>query len=254
MLAITSIDLWWATSNANGIKPWAKKLTLNGVLNTVSEAKKNSGNDEQEIKAALSKHPEVIVEIEQGTLVSRVQPTEFDDPIFYNPNSDTRYGDQKKEIGVCYVAGSSEVAIAETFQHGPDGPGTPVLIKDIEERSLHQLITARPLKVVDVGRLAARAGKKLRHIVEAKGQGSEGYALTQLVSAVSMRHSDEIDGLIYTSTVFPAAVSLVGCNLVLFGGRETQLVAESAAPLAEVLLVSGETAVEFLVSLSLSVE
>lgn len=219
----------------------------------VSGAKKQSSDVEQEFQSALSKHQDVVVTIDADTLWARVQPTEYDNPVFYNRNSDTRYGDPAKEIGVCYVAGSSKVAIAETFQHGPGGPDSSVLMEDIMDRSLHQLKAARTLKVIDVGVLAAYTGRKVRAIVEAKGQGSEGYSLTQTLSAVSMRYSDEIDGLLYTSTVLPGAASLEWCNLVLFEGRKTQLVPVSSEPLAEALLTDDKTAVEFLVDLNLSV-
>ena len=219
----------------------------------VSGAKKQSSDVEQEFQSALSKHPDVVVTIDADSSWARVQPTEHKNPVFYNRDSDTRYGDPAKEIGVCYVAGSSKVAIAETFQHGPDGPGSSVLMKDIMDRSLHQLRAARPLNVIDVGQLSAYAGRKLRDIVQAKGQGSEGYDLTQTLSAMSMRYSPEIDGLLYTSTVFPRAASLEGCNLVLFEGRETQLLPVSSEPLAEALLTDDKTAVEFLVDLNLSV-
>lgn len=209
---------------------------------------------EKDIQSALSKHPEVIIDLDEGTPVYRVQPTCHEDPFFYNPDSDSRYGDKNREIGVCYVACSSEVAIAETFQHGPNGQGTPVLIKEIEERSLYPLKTARVLKMIDVARLSAYTGNKLRDIVKVKGQGSEGYSLTQTLSAVCMRHSDEIDGLVYTSTVLPS-VSRDECNLALFGGRATQLVSDGkASPLMEVVLENGQTAVEFLDSLKVTVE
>ena len=219
----------------------------------VSGAKKQSGDGEQEFKAALSNNPDIWVEIDADTSWARIQPTRYPDPVFYNRGSDTRFGLREKEIGVCYVAGSSKVAIAETFQHGPGGPGTSVLMQDIMERSLHQLKAARTLKVIDVGQLAACMGWKLREIVQAKGQGSEGYELTQMLSAMCMRHGLEVDGLLYVSTVFPKAASLEGCNLVLFEGRETQLVPVSSEPLAEALLTDGKTAVEFLLDLKLSV-
>ena len=131
-------------------------------------------------------------------------------PVFYNRDSDTRYGDPAKEIGVCYVAGSSKVAIAETFQHGPDGPGSSVLMKDIMDRSLHQLKAARPLNVIDVGQLSAYAGRKLRDIVQAKGQGSEGYDLTQMLSAMSMRYSPEIEVSSIPLLCFPEQLHLKG--------------------------------------------
>ncbi|WP_460115393.1 RES family NAD+ phosphorylase [Pseudomonas sp. H2_D02] len=215
---------------------------------------KNKNSDVEAIQSVIAEHPEVIVEIATDTQLSRIQPTRHKNPLYYNENSISRFGDLHKEIGVCYVAGSSEVAIAETFQHGADGPDSPVLLTEIQERSLHQLKAARPLRVIDVARAAAFGGHKLRHLVEAKGQGSEGYLLPQTLSAAIMRDKGNFDGLLYISTVFPAAASMEGCNLALFGGRETQLIAESSKPLLEVELDSGKTAVEFLVELKVSVE
>lgn len=208
----------------------------------------------EEIQLIILKHPELVIEIGVDSQLMRVQPTRHKDPVFYNSDSNSRYGDFNKEIGVCYVAGSSEVAIAETFQHGVDGPGSPVLFTEIQERSLHQLRVVRPLKVIDVARLAAFGGYRLRHLVEAKGQGSEGYSLPQALSAAIMRCEGNFDGLLYTSTVFPAAASIDGCNLVLFGGRETQLVPKSSEPLTAVQLKGDKTAIEFLLDLNVTVE
>src|SRR5450830_376304 len=149
-----------------------------------------------EIDAELSKRPELILEIDEGFVVSRCQPTMYDsDPPFYNPKSDSRYGDLLKTIGVWYVAGSCEVAIAETFQHGRVGPGTPVLRGEIEGCSLHELKTAHVLRLVNVERLSTYMGGKLRDLVKAKGQGSEGYLRTQMLSAAIMRLSSKVDGL-----------------------------------------------------------
>ncbi|WP_122317034.1 RES family NAD+ phosphorylase [Pseudomonas cichorii] len=219
----------------------------------MSEEKTHSQDIELGIQSALQKHPEVVIEIEKGTPFFRVQPTRHKDPVFYNKNSDSRYGDLTREFGVYYVAASKEVAIAEIFQHGGAGPGTPVLVTEIQAMSVHQLATDRTLRVVDVARASTFVGRKLRQLVEAKGQGSEGYRLTQSLSATIMRHSREIDGLLYTSTVFPAA-SNKGFNLVLFERRKTQLMPVSSKPLMEVELTGGQTAVEFLLDLNLNVE
>ncbi|MBW9242058.1 MULTISPECIES: RES family NAD+ phosphorylase [Pseudomonas] len=220
----------------------------------VDEEKKQSQDVEQKIQSALLKHPEVIVDFKKGTPFFRVQPTRHKDPVFYNKNSDSRYGDLNKEIGVCYVAANTAVAIAETLQHGGEGPGSPVLMSEIQGMSVHELAADRDLRLVDVARMSAYVGgHKLRHLVEAKGQGSEGYSLTQTVSAACMRHSKEIDGFLYTSTVFPAA-SNDGCNVVLFEGRKKQLVPVSSKPLTEVELENGQTAIEFLADLDVTVE
>ncbi len=83
------------------------------------------------------------------------------DPLYYNRNSDTRYGDPQKKIGTCYVAFSDRVALAETLQHGRSGAGSPVLQSEVEKRSLHHLQTTRQLVVVDAAALARNAGKTL---------------------------------------------------------------------------------------------
>lgn len=208
-----------------------------------------------EIQSEIALHPELIVKVDKDFVVSRAQPKEYDaDPPFYNPASDSRYGDLLKEIGVWYVAGSREVAIAETFQHGRAGPGNPVLRGEIEGCSLHQLKTARVLKLVNVERLSTYMGGKLRDLVKAKGQGSEGYLRTQMLSAAIMRLDSKVDGLYYGSTVFPSPGSWDGCNFALFNEGTPQLSPVSILPLPEVLLASDETAIELLVSLKVSVE
>jgi hypothetical protein len=208
-----------------------------------------------DVEAELSKRPELILEIDQGFKVFRGQPSMFDShPPFYNPKSDSRYGDFLKAIGVWYVAGSREVAIAETFQHGQAGPGTPVLRSEIEGCSLHELETARVLRLVNVERLSSYMGGKLRDLVKAKGQGSAGYLRTQMLSAAIMRLGSKVDGLYYGSTVFPSPGSRDGCNFALFDGCGPQLSPVSITPLVEVLLESDETAIEFLVGLKVSLE
>ncbi|MDR0278381.1 MAG: RES family NAD+ phosphorylase [Paucimonas sp.] len=207
-----------------------------------------------EIRAAISSHGLPLVDIAPGTLVWRVQETRFSDPLFYNPQSDSRYGDPQRLIGVCYVAGSDLVAVAETLQHGKAGAGEPVLAKEIEARSLHQLEAARALRVVDAGVLARNAGKRLRDIVGSKGQGSTGYAYTQVLSGVVMRHGLEVDGLLYPSQVYPISASFRGCNLALFAGRAVQLEAVGKQVFGELELSSGETVGEFLNRLRIPVE
>lgn len=194
--------------------------------------------------------------LEQGVTTARVQLTEHRDPIYYNskPDSNSRYAHLFRKVGVLYVALSSELAIAETLQHGQAGPGSPVSVSEIEARSLHQLQTVRPLKLVDVGLLTAGAGFKPRDVVQAKGQGSEGYLLTQMISTVCMEHSQEIDGLYYGSSVYAPTGSSQGCNVVLFEGRDPQVVAFGAQPLMEAVLPNGSTAIEFLLDLNLVVE
>ena len=198
------------------------------------------------------KHPEIFIALKKGAELARTQATHYPNPVFYNKNSDSRYGDLKKELGVCYVATSNEVAIAETFQHGGGGPGTPVLISEVQGMSVHRFRTARKLRLVDVFRVGAFMGYPLRDLVEAKGQGGEGYLLPQTMSAAIMRYSEDIDGLLYTSQVF-ASASNDSC-IVLFERKKPQLVLVSSKPLVELELTNGQTAVEFLTDLKVTVE
>ena len=209
---------------------------------------------QDEIHATIAAHGLPIVSIQPGTLVWRVQETVHANPLFYNPDSDSRYGDPHRAIGVCYVAGSDLVAVAETLQHGKAGTGSPVLIKELEARSLHQLETTRVLRVVDAGMLARNAGRRLKDIVESKGQGSTGYTWTQALSGVVMRHGLEVDGMLYPSQVYPLTGSFKGCNLALFDGRGLQLEAVGKQGLRELELSSGETVGEFLNRLRIAVE
>ena len=206
------------------------------------------------IRAAITAYGLPFTEIPAGTVAWRVQESGYPDPLFYNSNSDSRYGDPQRLLGVCYVAGSDVVAVAETVQHGKAGAGSPVIRSEIEARSLHELQTARTLHVVDAGMLARNTGKRLKDIVESKGQGSEGYAWTQALSDVLMRHEDNIDGIIYPSQVYPVSGSFKGCNLALFAGRKLQLQALGKQPFGELELSSGETVGEFLNRLRIPIE
>lgn len=209
---------------------------------------------DQLIQSALSDHPLPLSVIDQGKIVFRVQPSDKTDPVFYNRSSNSRYGDKNQETGVCYVAGSGEVAVAETLQHGRKGPGTRVLQSEIESKSLHQMKTARDLNVVDAARLAANSGRKLSDIVASKGQGSKGYTLSQAISAACMKQGLDVDGIIYPSRVYPITGVFEGCNLALFEGRETQLIPDGDTPLVEVELSTGETIGELLIRLKVVVE
>ncbi|MBD8577546.1 RES family NAD+ phosphorylase [Pseudomonas syringae] len=210
---------------------------------------------EDNLKGAL-KEKSPFYTLDKGALTSRVQLTRHENPLYYNGKADSnsRYAHIFRKVGVLYVARSPELAIAESFQHGQTGPGSPVLVSEIVERSLHQLEAVRPLKLVDIGLLLAGAGYKPRDVVQAKGQGSEGYFFPQMISTVCMEHSQEIDGLYYGSSVYAPTGSPHGCNIVLFEGREPQLVPVSASPLMETLLTDGSTAVEFLMKLNVIVE
>ncbi|HKS13676.1 MAG TPA: RES family NAD+ phosphorylase [Pseudomonas sp.] len=180
------------------------------------------------------------------TPVYRVQESRYPDPVFYNADSDSRYGDPLKAIGVIYVACSDVTAVAETLQHGNDGVNSPVLAAQIEERSLHTLVTARTLRLVDAAELARNSGERLKAIVESRGQGTEGYAYTRALSSLVMRHELQVDGILYPSQVYPVTGSLAGCNLVLFAGRPDQLIAISKQPLIDLELSTGETVGELL--------
>ena len=220
-----------------------------------NEVSMEKNDVEVKLKAVLAKRPPYFA-VEEEKALSRVQLTEHKDPVYYNrkPDSNSRYAHKERKIGVLYVAGSPELAVAESFQHGQSGPGTPVSLKEIEERSIHQLKPARVLKLIDAGRLAAFAGLKPKDVIQSKGQGGEGYELTQAISSVCMEHSDEIDGIIYGSSVYAPAGAFEGCNIVLFEGRGTQVKPDGATPLMEAVLPSGATAVEFLEGLDLIVE
>ncbi|GJN52534.1 RES family NAD+ phosphorylase [Pseudomonas tohonis] len=208
----------------------------------------------QTIQDAIEKHGLPLTEIPKGTPTFRVQETEHSNPLFYNPKSDSRYGDPQGTIGVCYVAFSDVVAVAETVQHGKAGEGTPVTQQEIEARSLHELEAARLLKVVDSARLVANTGRRLGAIVQSKGQGSQGYAFTQALSDVVMRHTDHVDGIIYTSQVYPSAGRQNECNLALFADRPEQLKAVRKTPLGELELSTEETVGELLNRLQVPIE
>lgn len=208
---------------------------------------------DQLIQAALSEHGLPYTVFDQGK-VRRVQPTERGrDARFYNTNSNSRYGHREGKVGVCYVAGSGEAAVAETLQHGKTGPGSPVLQSEIERLSLYTLIIARELKLVDAAALAANSGFKLDAIVGSKGQEAEGYMLSQALSAACMQFED-VDGILYPSRVYPKTGSFEGCNIALFGGRETQLLLDCDIPLMDHEFSTGETIGEMLIRLKVQVE
>ncbi|WP_455921437.1 RES family NAD+ phosphorylase [Pseudomonas putida] len=207
--------------------------------------------DTEAVQRFLFEREDVWVKLKAKTALFRV--TGYPSAIFYHPGSISRYSDPEQEVGVCYVAGSPEVAIAETFQSGREGHGSPVLVAEIRNASLHRLETARPLKLVDVQRLSSYLGGKLGAITEARGQGESGYSVTQQLSGICMRSDSEIDGLIYSSVAYGRALSMEGHNLVLFEGRSTQLQAISALPVASVMLPGNITALELLLRLKVNV-
>ena len=208
----------------------------------------------QLIVNAITRHGLPIQRIACATRVYRVQHCGFKNPIYYNRNSDSRYGDPQLAIGVCYVALSDIVAVAETLQHGRAGSASPVLRSEIAMLALHELKATRELVVVDAGALARNAGSPLQAIVASKGQGSVGYLYTQLLSGVVMRHAAQVDGILYPSQVYPITASLAGCNLVLFEGRGDQLTALRCRALDDLLLSTDETVGEVLLRTQVAVQ
>ncbi|RRV46200.1 RES family NAD+ phosphorylase [Pseudomonas sp. p106] len=209
----------------------------------------------EQVLQALNRYPELVRQIPVHTLLHRVQPSRYDaNPINYRANSDTRYADPAKQVGVYYLGFSEEVAVAESFQPGQGVDDQQVRLSQLEQTSLHQLKAARNLSVVDVAALANRATHhKVRDIVQAKGQGRQGYALPQKFSQACMQLA-EIDGLLYQSAVYTVTGSMNGCNLVLFEGRTPQVEAMSHRRVMEAVFSNGETAIEFLDSLGVALE
>jgi len=204
---------------------------------------------------ALNKYPELLRQLSADIFLYRIQPSRYDaNPVNYRADSDTRYADPAKQVGVYYLGFSEEVAVAESFQPGQGIDDQPVRLSQLEQTSLHLLKTARKLCVVDVAALANRATHhKIRDIVQAKGQGREGYALTQKISQACMHH-DRVDGLLYQSAVYTVTGSMQGCNVVLFEGRSKQVKAISHQPVMAAVLAHGETVIEFLDSLGVALE
>jgi len=204
---------------------------------------------------ALNKYPELLKQLPANTFLHRVQPCRYDaNPVNYRADSDTRYADPSKRVGVYYLGCSAEVAVAESFQPGQGVDDQPVRFSQLQQASLHLLKAARKLCLVDVAALANRATHhKIRDIVQAKGQGKEGYALTRKISQVCMSQ-DHVDGLLYLSAVYTVTGAMEGCNIVLFEGRSTQIQAISHQPVSIAVLPNGETVVEFLCSLGVALE
>ncbi|WP_205300473.1 RES family NAD+ phosphorylase [Pantoea sp. Ap-967] len=209
----------------------------------------------RQVLETLKCYPELVRQLAGGTVLHRVQPSRYDaNPVHYRADSDTRYADPTKQVGVYYLGFTEAVAIAESFQPGQGVDDQSVSLRQLQQTSLHRLKTARVLNVVDVAALANRATyHKVRDIVQAKGQGREGYALTQNLSQACMAIA-EVDGLLYQSAVYTVTGSLDGCNLVLFEGRKRQVEAVSHQRVMEALLSNGETAIELLESLGVVLE
>lgn len=124
-----------------------------------------------EIKEALERYPDLVRQIPEGTVLYRVQPSRYDaNPVNYRADSDTRYADPDKSLGVYYLGFTQEVSVAESFQPGQGVDDQPVRLSQLNGTSLHQLKAARILNVIDVAALANRATHhKVRDMVQAKG-------------------------------------------------------------------------------------
>lgn len=201
----------------------------------------------------LSRHKDLTRTIPKDTELHRTQPSKYDaTPINYKTDSDTRYADPEQKTGVFYLGFSEKVAIAESFQSGQGVDNQAVLQAVLDASSLHRYTTTRPLNLVDVGVLANRiTNDKLRDLVQAKGQGAQGYKLTRALSQMCMQQGKQIDGLLYPSAVYSVSGSMVSCNLVLFSGRGTQVAPVDYKPVAGALLSDDETSEEFLESLGI---
>ncbi len=207
--------------------------------------------------STLNQHSEELIRtISMDTDLHRTQHSKHDaNPVHYKADSDTRYADPNQKTGVCYVGFSAEVAIAESFQSGQGVENQTVASSAIEQSSLHLLRAARDLRVVDVAQLANLAThQKLRHLVQAKGQGRRGYKTTRKLSGACMQAGLEIDGLLYPSAVHTLSGQLSCCNLVLFADRGTQLKPVSHQPVLEVELAHGKTVMEFLEARGVRIE
>jgi hypothetical protein len=211
--------------------------------------KKKSNDVAKQVSETLKKYPDLVQEIEIP--LYRTQPSKYDaNPINYKADSDTRYADPDQEIGVFYLGCSDKVAVAESFQPGQGVDNQAVPVSKLDTSSLHQLKPLRPLNLVDVAGLANRStNHKLRDLVEAKGQGAEGYELTREFSQACMQQGKTIDGLLYYSAVYSVTGSMDGCNVVLFDGRGPQVEPVDFKPVAGAVLSGDETTEDFLESL-----
>lgn len=209
--------------------------------------------DFNDLKAILESSPVVVRIMPEGTLFARAQDSEHDaEPRFYNKQSDSRFGSADLPVGILYLGFSDTVAVAEVFQ--PLGDDTPVAYAKLQQSSLHQLVAVRDLRLIDLPMLANLAGLKLRDIVQAKGQGFEGYGPTRALSKLCMECGAQIDGLLYTSSVYSPAGTLEGCNAALFDERGKQVQRVSHQPLLNARLSNGKTAVKHLQDLGVSLE
>ena len=209
--------------------------------------------DVNDVKATLENNPDVFRNQPEGTAFIRAQDSEHDaEPRFYNKKSDSRFGSPDLPVGVLYLGFSDTVAVAEVFQ--PPGDDTPVAYAKLEQSSLHQLVAVRELKLIDLPMLANLMGLKLRDVVRAKGQGSEGYDPTRALSKACMECGLGVDGLLYTSSVYSPAGTLEGCNAALFDERGEQVKPVSHKPLLKERLSNGKTAAKHLQDLGVSLE
>lgn len=205
---------------------------------------------------ALDNFPFLIKNIPKSALLHRIQDSRYDaSPVHYKADSDSRFADPDQKVGVYYLGLSAEVAVAESFQSGHGVDDQAVCLSRLVNSSLHRLKTSRTLRVVDVVGLANRStNHKLKDLVQAKGQGRQGYSLTRRFSKACMGYGESIDGILYPSAVYTETGTLSGCNIVLFEGRGIQVKPVSHRPLLEVQLSNGQTPLTFLESMGVVLE
>ncbi len=208
------------------------------------------------VREVVESHAEATHILPEGTKLYRCQPSRYDEnPINYRANSDTRYADPDQKVGVYYLGLSKTVAVAESYQSGQGVDTQAVKLSTLEQSSLHELVTVRPLTLIDVGPLANRAKHlKLRHLVDAKGQGREGYKETRELAKACMELGEDVDGVLYPSAVYTKSGSMASCNVVLFDGRMPQVESVSFEAVLTAKLETDELASEFLAASGVVIE
>jgi RES domain. len=79
----------------------------------------------RQVLKTLTHYPDLVRQLPVGTVLHHVQPSRYDtNPVHYHADSDTRYADPAKQVGVYYLGFTEEVALAESFQpeQGVDDP------------------------------------------------------------------------------------------------------------------------------------
>ena len=141
----------------------------------MSTAAKKSDENAFDLVGTLTRHPNLVRQIPKGDTFHHSQSSTYGAEPHYKKDSDTRYSDPDQNVGVYYLGGSAEVAVAESFQPGQGVDDQAVRLSKLEQCSMHRLKTARILNVIDVVGLANHTThNKLRDMVQAKGQGNKG--------------------------------------------------------------------------------